>query len=127
MSTTWRYLADVVVGVHYSYVAYMIGGGFLAWRWRRTIWVHIVAVGWAVLIVTTKVPCPLTALQNNFRERAGQSPLGGSFVNTYLGGTFYPAGQQTLAQAAAGVVVLASWIGYRHLRRVHPRQAPARC
>jgi hypothetical protein len=113
----WRILAEVVVGVHYAYLGYLIVGGFLAWRWRSTIWAHIVAVVWAVLIVTTKIPCPLTALQNDFRENAGQHRLSTSFINLYVRGTFYPSGQQTFAQAAIASVVLTSWIGFAVLRR----------
>jgi hypothetical protein len=133
VDSIWRALADAVVGVHYAYVAYMVGGGFLAWRWRRTIWLHVAAVIWAVLIVATKVPCPLTALQNHFRENAGLPPLSSSFINVYIRGTFYPADQQTLARAVVAVVVLASWFGYIRLRRragqfpaERPESLPAR-
>ena len=116
MNGIWRALADAVVGVHYAYMAYLVVGGFLAWRWRKTIWLHVAAVVWAVLIVVTKVPCPLTALQNHFRENAGQRPLSSSFINVYIRGTFYPADQQTLARVAIAVVVLGSWFGFLRLR-----------
>lgn len=124
MDTIWRGLADLVVGVHYAFMAYLVVGGFLAWRWPKTIWAHGVTVGWAVLIVTTKVPCPLTALQNHLRESAGQRPLADSFINTYIRGTFYPADRQTLARIIVGVVVIGSWIGYAALqrRRHHDRE-----
>ena len=108
-----------MVGIHYAYMAYMIVGGFIAWRWPKTIVVHVLAVVWAVLIVTTKIPCPITALQNNFRERAGDGPLSDSFINVYIRGTFYPESQQTLSRVAVGVVILASWVGYYYLRRNH--------
>jgi len=121
VDTLWRGLADAVVGVHYAYIAYMLAGGFIAWRWRKTIWAHGVAVVWAVLIVTTKVPCPLTALQNRFRENAGQRPLSASFIDTYMRGTFYPDSEQTLARALAAAVIIASWIGFARLQRQpHP-------
>jgi hypothetical protein len=122
VDTLWRGLADAVAGVHYGYIGYMIAGGFLAWRWPKTIWVHVVAVVWAVLIVTTKVPCPLTALQNHLRESAGERPLSGSFINTYIRGTFYPADQQTLARVATGLVIVVSWLGFARLRR-HAQRA----
>src|SRR5581483_7329124 len=88
VDTVWRWLADAVVGLHYAYMGYMLLGGFLAWRWLRTIWLHVLAVVWAVSTVTTKIPCPLTAPQNHFRESAGRRPLGDSFINTYVRGTF---------------------------------------
>jgi hypothetical protein len=113
----WRILADGMVGIHYAYMGYMIVGGFIAWRWPKTIVLHVLAVVWAVLIVTTKIPCPFTALQNNFRERAGEGPLSDSFINVYIRGTFYPEGQQTLSRVVVGVVILGSWVGYYYLRR----------
>jgi Protein of Unknown function (DUF2784) len=127
MDTLWRELADGVAGLHYAFMAFLVVGGFLAWRWRWLIWVHVVAVVWAVLIVTTHIPCPLTALQNHLREMAGQRPLSDSFINLYIRGTFYPEGQQPLAQAVLGMVVLASWIGFQRRRRGRtPRDLPAR-
>jgi hypothetical protein len=121
VDTLWRRLADGVAGVHYAYMAYLLVGGFIAWRWPKTIWVHGVAALWAILIVTTKVPCPLTALQNHVRESGGQRPLSNSFINLYIRGTFYPADKQTVAQAATAVVVIASWVRFSRLqRRRHP-------
>ena len=119
MDTLWRILADGVAGMHYAYMAFMVGGGFLAWRWPKVIWAHVVAVVWAALIVTTHVACPLTALQNQLRETAGQQPLSDSFINLYIRGTFYPAGQQPIAQAAIALVILTSWIGFVRLRRAN--------
>ncbi len=117
MNTLWRGLADGVVAVHYAFMAFLVVGGFLAWRWPKVIWAHVPAVVWAVLIVSVKFPCPLTALQNHLRESAGQRPLSDSFINLYIRGTFYPAGQQPVAQAVLGVIVIASWIGYARVRR----------
>jgi len=117
VDTTWRVLAGAVAGVHYGYVGYMVSGGFIAWRWPKTIWLHIVAVIWAVLIITVKIPCPLTALQNNFREKAGERPLSDSFINTYIRGTFYPTDQQNLARALTGLVIIVSWVGFARSQR----------
>ena len=121
----WRGLADGVAGVHYMFMGYLLVGGFIAWRWPKTIWAHALAAVWAILIVTTKVPCPLTALQNHFRENAGQRPLSDSFINVYIRGTFYPNGAQTLARVTIAVVIIGSWIGFvRRQRRPHPSAVP---
>src|SRR5690349_18667456 len=111
-----------MIGIHYSYMAYLVVGGFIAWRWRKTIWLHIAASIWAVAIIVTKVPCPLTALQNQFRENAGQRPLSTSFINIYVRGTLYPADHQTLSQLALALVIVISWVGFR-LRRPSPQPA----
>ena len=75
MTDLWRWSGDGVAGVHFAYLAYLIVGGFVAWRWPKTVVAHAVAAFWAVLIVATPVPCPLTSLQEEFRRLAGQAPL----------------------------------------------------
>jgi hypothetical protein len=113
----WLGLADTMVAIHYAFMVYLVVGGFIAWRWRKTIVLHVLAVIWAVLIVTTKVHCPLTAAQNHFRENAGERPLSSSFINLYIRGTAYPANQQMIAQIILGIVIIASWVAYRRLGR----------
>ena len=108
----YRLLADGVAGVHYAYLAYLLAGGFVAWRWPRTIVLHATAAVWAVLIIATPVPCPLTAAQNALRERGGQLPLHDSFINTYIRGTFYPASHDTEIRVVVAGVVAVSWIGF---------------
>ncbi len=116
----WRAAADVVVGVHYGFLAYLIFGGMLAWRWPRTIVAHIAAAVWAVLIVTTSVPCPLTAAQNTFRARGGLGPVHGGFIDRYVQGVLYPPSLETLAQSVVATIVVASWLVLaRRLRIVH--------
>jgi len=39
----YRLLADGVAGVHYAYLAYLLVGGFVAWRWPRTLVAHAIA------------------------------------------------------------------------------------
>lgn len=112
MDGFYRVLADAVVLAHFGFLLYLITGGFLAWRWPRTIGLHLLAAVWGTLIVTTGVPCPLTALQDELRETGGEGPLhGGGFISLYVRGTFYPTHQQTVAQALVALVVLASWGG----------------
>jgi hypothetical protein len=127
MSTTWRVLADAVVGVHFAFLAYVIFGGFVAWRWRWTIVTHLAAAIWAALIIFVKIPCPLTALQNQFREWAGEPPFRAGFIDTYVTGRFYPTGDARLVQVLVAAVVLVSWVGYaRRWRRISAqRQQPS--
>jgi hypothetical protein len=108
----YRLLADGVAGVHYAYLAYLLVGGFVAWRWPRTIALHAIAAVWAVLIIATPVPCPLTAAQNALRERGGQPPLRDTFINTYIRGTFYPAAYETETRVVVAGIVVASWVGF---------------
>jgi hypothetical protein len=83
----FRVLADAVVPVHCGFLLYLISGGFLAWRWPRTIGLHLLAAVWGTLIVTTGMPSPLTALQDELREAGGEGPLHGwGFISLYVRG-----------------------------------------
>lgn len=111
--------AVATVAVHYLVVAYVVFGGFIAWRWRWTIVPHVAAVAWAVFGLIVPVTCPLTALDDYLRQRGGLPPLRGGFIDTYVTGVLYPTGYERWAQALAAAVVLVSWGGYyaRHRGR----------
>ena len=107
----YQWLAMAVVLLHFGYLAYLVAGGYLAWRWPRTLALHLVAVVWAVLIVVTEVTCPLTWLQNGLRTRAGQPELELSFIDTYVGGVFFPADHEVAARLLVALLVAVSWFG----------------
>ena len=75
----YRLLATAALAVHFCYPVYVILGGFLAWRWPKMIWPHLVACVWALLIVAQWVNCPLTWVENWAREKSGQTRLTNSF------------------------------------------------
>ncbi|MGH3509775.1 MAG: DUF2784 domain-containing protein [Nocardioidaceae bacterium] len=116
----YRWLAVGVIGLHFGYLAYLIAGGFVAWRWPRTIWLHLAAVVWAMLSVGLHVKCPLTWLQNQLRTLGDRPPLATNFIGTYVRGVFYPAHHETLTQVAVACVIVVSWAGLAY-RRVRSR------
>jgi len=65
----------LIVAFHLAFIGYVVIGGFLALRWRRTIWLHIPAVIWGIAIATERVNCPLTWVERWARARAGMAPL----------------------------------------------------
>ena len=107
----YRWLAIAVVGLHFGYLAYLVAGGYLAWRWPRSLVLHVVAVVWAVLVVAAKVPCPLTWLQNTLREHGGQRRLEMSFIDRYVRGVFFPADHEIATRALVGLIVAVAWFG----------------
>ena len=38
----------LTVAAHFAFIGYLVIGGFLAWRWPRTIWLHMPVVVWGV-------------------------------------------------------------------------------
>ena len=107
----YRWLALAMTVLHFAYLAYLLTGGYLAWRWPQTFALHVVGVVWGALIIVTEVTCPLTWLQNTLRTRAGQPELDLSFIDTYVRGVFFPADHEVAARVLVAVVIAVSWRG----------------
>ncbi len=103
----------LVVALHLAFVGYVVAGGFLALRWRRTLWLHVPAALWGLLIVTAGLDCPLTWLERRARAAAGMAPLPPEgFIAHYLTGVVYPAGWTTVVEVAVLAAVAGAWVCY---------------
>jgi uncharacterized protein DUF2784 len=115
----YRWLADAVIAVHFAFLAYVIVGGFVALRWRWTIWTHLAACAWAVAILTVPgLVCPLTTAQNWAADRGGEARYTGGFIDRYIENVIYPARYTPIVQAVVGLAVLISWVLF-YRRRDH--------
>jgi hypothetical protein len=108
----YRVLIAAAVGAHFAFLAFGVFGGFLAWRWRWLIWLHVLSAGWLLLIVAAGLTCPLTWLEDQGRVGVGLAPLNGGFLDKHVAGVFYPHGFEWVAQIAVAVIVVVSWIGF---------------
>lgn len=102
----FRWFADLVVGFHLLFVAFVVLGGLLALRWPRVAWIHLPATLWGILIEYTGWICPLTPLEQWLRARAGQSGYPGGFIDHYLLPILYPADLTRPTQWFLGTLVL---------------------
>jgi Protein of Unknown function (DUF2784) len=120
----YRMLVTAILAVHFAYLGYVVFGGFLAWRWPRAFWPHLVAGLWGVAVVGIPLDCPLTTAEDWARQKAGQAPLTEGFIDRFIEGVLYPERYAVALQIAAGVTVLVSWIGaylrWRKRRRFPP-------
>ncbi len=100
--------AGVVLLVHLAFIGFAVLGAALAICWRWVPYVHLPAVGWAFFVEVTGQICPLTAIENEMRARAGQSGYSEGFIEHYLVPLIYPAGLTPSVQywLAGGVVVI---------------------
>jgi hypothetical protein len=112
-----RALAELVVVVHFGVLGFLVVGGFLAWRRPGVIYFHVAMAAWGLLVVLFPIPCPLTWLENTFREAAGQQPLAVGFIDTYIDGVLYPDSAARLVQVLVALVVVGSWVGFARRRR----------
>ena len=126
----WRALADAVVVVHLAFVAFVIFGAFLAWRWPKALLAHLPALAWGVWVELSGQICPLTSLENHLRQLAGEAGYRGGFISHYLLTVLYPPGLTRPDQwGLAALLVALNALAYgRVLRRLAfaPRAGTAR-
>src|SRR5215207_6391821 len=87
-----RILANLVLGVHFTFVIFSVLGGFLV-LWKRWIaWLHVPSVLWSSFVNLFSHVCPLTPIENRFRHLAGQAGFEGGFIQHYVAPLVYPGG-----------------------------------
>jgi hypothetical protein len=102
----FRILADLVVGLHFLFVLFVILGGLLALRWRWIPWLHLPAALWGALIEFGGWICPLTPLEKTLRARAGDAGYVGGFIDHYLIPVLYPGALTRNFQFVLGAAVI---------------------
>src|ERR671913_2318432 len=109
----FRLLTDATVILHFAFLAFVVGGGFLVRRYRWLMVPHLLAVAWGVYVEAMPgMVCPLTPLENHFARLAGTAGYEGGFIEHYLVPIIYPDGltartQPGLAMALIGGNVIA--------------------
>jgi hypothetical protein len=99
-------LADLTVLLHAAFILFAVFGGLLAVRWPRIAWLHVPAVLWAAFMEFSGRICPLTPLENHYRELAGENGYTGGFIEHYILPVIYPAGLTRDIQLGLGLGVL---------------------
>ena len=118
----WRILADLLVVLHLAFAAFVVFGGFLAWKWRWVIFAHLPALAWGFWVETSGQICPLTPLENHFRHLAGQAGYQGGFLDHYLVPILYPPGLTRPDQwVLAALLLVITIVAYGALLRPHRR------
>lgn len=90
----YGFLADLMVAIHVSYVAFVvIGQGLIwigwirGWKWIRNFWfrsLHLLAIGVVAYEEVMDIRCPLTVWEEHFREKAGQPTTGETFLGRLM-------------------------------------------
>ena len=99
-------LADLVVLIHALFVLFVVLGGLLVLRWPTMAWLHLPAAAWGVVIELGGWICPLTNLENHFRQMAGLAAYRGTFIEKCLEPLLYPAWLTPTAQVTLGLTAL---------------------
>ena len=124
----YRLAAVVVVLAHLAFVGFFLAGGFLAWRWRRLLRLHLVAVVTSGVLAVAGLECPLTELEKRLLRSAGDEPYAGGFIAHYLVEPVHTAGMtpelRIGLRGLAIAVVVAAYAGVMVMRR-RPTALPA--
>jgi Protein of Unknown function (DUF2784) len=107
-----RLLADTVLVLHALFIAFAVFGGLIAVSrsgkaYRFWLSLHLACAAWATTVVIMGWQCPLTPLEQNLRQAAGQQGHQSSFIEHYLLAAIYPDGLTRPIQIALGVGVVA--------------------
>lgn len=101
-----RILGNLILVLHFAFVAFSVLGGFLV-LWKRWIaWLHVPSVLWSSFVNLFGRVCPLTPLENRFRRLAGQAGYEGGFIQHYIALLVYPGGMPRRLELIAGFSVL---------------------
>ncbi|MCP4400045.1 MAG: DUF2784 domain-containing protein [bacterium] len=102
----YRLLVDLTVCLHFAFVLFAIFGGLLLFWSKRLIWLHLPALLWGIFIEFSGGICPLTPLENFFRQEGGMLPYQAGFIAHYLLPILYPAGLTHRIQWILGTLLL---------------------
>jgi|CZKI01.1.fsa_nt_gi hypothetical protein len=121
----YRALTDITVVAHLLFIAFVVGGSFLARRRRWIISIHIVALIWAVYAeLSPGIICPLTTLENILALRAGLATYSDDFVARYLLPIVYQNGlSQSWQYCLVAIVLGLNTFGYLSIARSVPNQS----
>lgn len=125
----WLQLADLVLGLHVLFVAFVVLGlvlvllgGWRHWRWVRNPWfraTHLLAIVFVVGQTWLDQVCPLTTLEMWLRARGGAAVYAGSFIGHWLQTLLYYQAHNwvfAVCYTLFALAVIAAWTWVRPRR-----------
>jgi len=103
----YRFLADLLVLLHLTFVLFVVAGGFLVLRRPRMLLLHLPVAAWGAFVELSGRICPLTPLEVRFRILGGGAGYSVGFVEHYLLPILYPTGLDRSEQIWLGGFVIA--------------------
>jgi hypothetical protein len=105
------FLADVTMVVHFAALLYIALGGYLAWRWPRSIFLHASFSACSLAVNVFPLACPFTAVEDHFRAQQGLGPLPGGFNEYYIYDELIPRSLLPVVVVGAVVALVVSYVG----------------
>ena len=101
-----RLLARLVLAVHIAYVAFVVFGSFLVFRWPGMVYLHLAAVAWAFATLAFDLGCPLTPWEKIFLRRGGVEPYPEGFLQHHILRTRFAPQDSRRKHAVVGLFVV---------------------
>lgn len=114
-----RWLADLILALHFAYVLFVVAGLTLiwlgiacGWLWVRNFWLrllHLAAIGLVAAEALVGLVCPLTMLEDWLRS---DDPAGSGFVERWVHRILFwdfPAWAFTLTYLAFTLLAVFTW------------------
>ena len=102
----WRNLARAVASIHIAYVVFVLIGSLLVLRWPSLMWIHLIAVIWAIATMSLDLGCPLTPWEKTFWRRGGQEPYEEGFLQHHVLRRRFPPEKSRQYHTMIGIGVL---------------------
>lgn len=99
-------MADIIVLIHFGFILFAVFGGLLVMKWRWLIWLQIPAALWGIVIELFGWICPLTILENKFRQKNAGEAYSTGFIEHYIIPIIYPEGLTRDIQLILGGAVI---------------------
>ena len=119
----YRLLADLVLLIHFAFVAFVVigqllilAGLVLRWQWVRNFWFrvsHLLAIGIVVAESWLGITCPLTTWEKQLKEAAGETAYAGDFIAHWVHTVLFYRGPTwvfTLCYSLFALVVVVCFI-----------------
>jgi hypothetical protein len=115
--------AEVVAGLHFALIAFMLTGSLLALRWPRLLWVHAPVALVVLAVNVTGSPCPITVWELDLLAAAGAPGYPDGFIDRYFLEPFGADVHTTAAQFGIYTIAFVpNVVGYGlHVRRARRR------
>lgn len=102
----YNLFADLIVLTHFLFIVFVICGGLLVIRLPKAAFIHLPAVAWGATVEFFGWICPLTPLENHFRNLAGANQYNCDFILRYLTLVIYPENLTMAIQTVLGITVI---------------------
>ena len=111
----YRILADIILILHFCFVLFVIFGGLAVLYRRRIMWLHLLALGWGMLVEFLHLPCPLTTLEKYLTQMGGAETYAGNFIEYYISAIIYPGVTPQIIEMLGVLLVAFNLLVYTYL------------